>query len=270
MVRIGTIWDRTMEVVNGRFTILAAIALMLLFVPSVLQAAVDAFGGSAGAMGLVGGVVGILVGLAAIVATLALTAVATDPAVDRPHALAIGGGRLGPAIGIVLLIVLLVMASAIPGAVLLYSAGFDVDRARAGLDQVDVDAGTLAAAMLYFLVILAVWIWLAARLVPLMAVIVNERLGLGAIRRSFALTRGSTLKLIGVMILYGIVTGVCLLAATSIVGLIVRLIVGAEGLAVVALAAGVAGAAVTAVFSVLQCVFSGQFYLAAREVRGAA
>ena len=270
MVRIGTVWDRTTEVIAGRFSILAAIALMLLFVPSVLQSAFDAFAGTGGARSLVGGMVGILVGLAAIMGTLALTAVATDPDVDQPQALAIGAQRLGPAVAIVLLMIVVVMLSATPGAVLLYASGFDVDRARAGMDQDNLNGGVMGATLLYFFAITIAWMWLAARLVPLMAVIVNERLGLGAIRRSFALTRGSTLKLIGVMILYGIVTGVCLLAATSIVGLIVRLFVGGEALSVVAFAAGLAAAAVTAVFSVIQCVFSGQFYVAAREARDAA
>lgn len=270
MVRIGTVWDRTMEVISGRFAILAGIALLLLFAPPVLQAAVDAFGGKSGTMRLTGGVIGILVGLAAIAGTLALTAVATDPAVDQRQALAIGGRRLGPAVAIVLVVTLLLFLLAIPGGALMYASGFDIARARAGLDQTGLDAGTLGAALLYFVILFVFLLWLAARLVPLMAVIVNERRGLGAIGRSLALTRGATLKLIGVLILYGIVAGVALLAATAIVGLVVRLIVGGGQPGVVALAVAIASAAVTTGFSVLQSVFSGQYYVAAREMRDAA
>ena len=122
-------------------------------------------------------------------------------------------------------------------------------------------------SMLYFLVLCVACVWLGAKLVPLLGVVVNERRGLGALRRSFALTRGSTLKLIGVLILYSIVLLVVLLAATSIVGLAVRLFVGADGAAWVAFAIAAVTAIITAIFSIIQAVFSGQFYLAAREAR---
>jgi hypothetical protein len=269
MVSVGTVWDRTMDVIAGRFAILASIALMVLFVPTVLQALVDA-NTSGSTTSIIGGLVSIAVAVATAIGALAITAVATDPSVDRGSALAIGGARVGPLLGILIVLVLVLFMAALPGVLLLVSSGFDPVRARANLPQEGVNLASAGFASLYFMALLIALFWVTARLVPLLAVIVNERLGLGAIRRSFALTRGSTMKLIGVLILYSIVMLVTLLAVTSIIGVVVRLVVGSEGAATVTFMVALATAAVTAVFSVLQSVFSGQFYLAARDARGKA
>jgi hypothetical protein len=267
MISVGKVWDRTVEVIAGRSAILAAIALMLLFAPPIAQAGIDAATGTSPALKFVGGLLSLIVFLAATIGALAITAVATDPAVDRASALAIGGGRIGPMLGVMIVLGLALFVSVLPGVLLLGTAGFDVERARAGLSQDTLNVTRAGLALLYFFALGIVWLWLAARLVPLIGVVVNERRGLGAIKRSIWLTRGSTLKLIGVLILYSVVLLVVLLAATSIVGLIVRLIVGADGIAAVEFVTALVTAAVTAVFSVLQSVFSGQFYVAAREAR---
>ncbi len=267
MISMGTVWDRTTAVIAGRVGILASIALLLLFVPPVVQAAIDAVGGTSPALTLAGGIVALLVFLAATIGALALTAVATDPAVDQGAALAIGGARIGPMLGILIVIGIAAFAATLPGLFLVGMSGFNAQRAVAGLSQDGINAAPFGLAMLYFLALGVALLWLGARLVPLLGVVVNERRGLGAIRRSFALSRGSTLKLIGVLILYSIVFVVALTAATSIAGLVVRLAAGSDGASAVAFAVAFVTAAVTAPFSVLQSVFSGQFYLAAREAR---
>lgn len=270
MISMGTIWDRTTAVIAGRFGILAMIALLTLFVPPLVQAAVDMVSGTSSAMNMVGALVAILVALAATAGALALTAVATDPSVDQRRAFAIASARIGPMLGIIIVLIVAAFVAMLPGVILIGMAGFDIQRAQAGLSQDGLDVTRLGLGILYLVLLSIAVLWLGAKLVPLVGVVVNERRGLGAIRRSFALTRGSTLKLVGVLILYSIVFVVALMAATSIVGLIVRLAAGAEGAAAVTFAVALVTAAVTAVFSILQSVFSGQFYLAAREVRDAA
>jgi hypothetical protein len=267
MISMGMVWDRTTAVVAGRLGILVSIALLLLFVPPVVQAAIDAAAGSSQAMRWAGGIIAIIVFLAATWGALAITAVASDPAVDRGTALAIGGARMGPLLGIIIALAIAAVLAMLPGGVLIGIAGFDVDRARLGLSQDNLNLGMFAAGFLYFLVLALACLWVGARLVPLLGVVVNERRGLRAIGRSFALSRGSTLKLIGVLILYSIVFAVVLLASSAVIGLIVRLVVGPEAPAAVVLAVALVTAAVTAGFSVLQSVFSAQFYLAAREAR---
>ena len=72
------------------------------------------------------------------------------------------------------------------------------------------------------------------------------------------------------LILFGIVCLVAVVAATNVAGLITRLIVGPDHPGLVALAVAIATAALTALFGIIQSVFSGQFYLAARDVKDAA
>ncbi|ONF97754.1 hypothetical protein [Sphingomonas jeddahensis] len=267
MISMGTIWDRATAVIAGRFGILAMIALLTLFVPTLVQAAVDMVSETSPGMKPVGALVAILVALAGTAGALALTAVATDPSVDQGRAFAIAGARIGPMLGIIIVLIVAAFVAMLPGVILIGMAGFDIQRAQAGLTQDGLNLARFGFGMLYLVLLTFAVLWIGAKLVPLVGVVVNERRGLGAIRRSFALTRGSTFKLIGVLILYSIVFVVVLMAATSIVGLAVRLAAGADGAAVVTFAVGLVTAAVTAVFSVLQSVFSGQFYLAAREVR---
>ena len=267
MIRMGTVWDRTTAVIAGRLGILLSIALLLLFAPPVVQAAIDAVTGTSTTLGWIGAIVSVAVFLAALLGALAITAVATDPAVDRASALALGGARIGPMIGIVIVLAVAALVAMLPGGVLIAMAGFDVDRARLGLSQDGLDLGMFALACLHFVLLGIGCLWIGAKLVPLLGVIVNERLGWRAIGRSFALARGATLKLVGVLILYSIVLIVVLLAANAVVGLIVRLVVGPDGAAAVGFAVALVTAAVTAGFSVLQTVFSGQFYLAARQAR---
>ena len=265
MTRIGTVWDRTTDVLAGRGNILAGIALVLFVVPSVAQSAVLDLVVSPLTADHIKGVIGVIVAILTIWGTLSLTAVGSDPAVTRDRGFAIARNRLLAGLGVILVAVVVAMLAALPGIYLLSTAGFDWNRAVLGLPQPDLDVGKAGFALLYFLAYALVGLWISARLVPLFAVVVNERLGLGAFRRSFALTRGSTLKLIGVLILYAIVLFVAMLAASSIVGLVFRLILGGEAQATIVFIVASVTAIVTAIFSVLQCVFSAQFYLAARD-----
>jgi len=267
MISIGTVWDRTTDVLAGRAGILATIAVALFILPSVAQSALDALLPAQGSAQHLGGILSIVAGILTVWGTLAATAVASDPAVTRDRAFAIGAARLPAGIGAFAVVLLAAVLVALPGIALLASAGFDWARAQQNLDQPQLDVARAGWALLYFLAYLIVWLWISARLVPLLPIVVNERLGLGAFRRSLALTRGSALKLIGVILLYAIVLSVVVLAASSIVGLVFRLILGPDALATVAFVAGLAVAVITALFSVVQSVFSAQFYLAARDAR---
>lgn len=265
MISIGEIWDRTMRVIAGRLGVLLTLAFLLMIVPPVVQATLETVESTSFGLRSAQLAVSLIVFLAASMAMIAMTAVASDPAVDREAALAAGRARLGPFIGVSLVVGLAFGLAVLPGAVLLGMARFDLAQARLAGSQEGVNLVLLGFGLLYFLVLLPVMLWAAARLVPLAAVIVNERRGVGAIRRSFALSRGMSMKLMGVLILYVVVFLVVLTAATSVIGIVARLLSGSDGATVVALAVALATALVTAAFSVLQAVFAAQFYLAARE-----
>lgn len=270
MISMGLVWDRAMAVISGRLGILLSLAVLLLILPPIAQAGLEAISGTSFALRSTKFAASLLVFLAATISAIAMTAVASDPAVDQGSALAIGRRRLGPFIGVSLLVGLAFGLAIVPGAVLIGLSGFDMQQARAAGSQDGLNMPLLGVGLLYFIILMPAMLWAAARLVPLSAVIVNERRGAGAIGRSFALTRGSSLKLMGVLILYLLVFLVVLTASTSVVGVIARLLAGADSPAVVSLAVAAVTALVTALFSILQMVFAAQLYLAAREAHDAA
>jgi hypothetical protein len=268
MPRISTIWDRTTEVLAGRAGILSVIAALLLFAPAVARAVLAAAVGEESIFVSLWNLIALVL---TIWASLSLTAVASDPAVTREGALATGVARLGPGLGVLAVAIVVAIIAFVPGIVLLVLGGLKF-LPNGKIDPASATGGAALIGMLYFFVMSLVALWVSARLVPLFAIVVNERCGLGAFRRSFELTRGSTLKLIGVMILYAIVLFVVFAAATSVVGLILRLALGSEAVATVSIGVAVIAGIITAGAAVVQNVFSAQFYVATageRETAGA-
>ncbi|MDB5707150.1 MAG: hypothetical protein JWN66_4266, partial [Sphingomonas bacterium] len=123
---------------------------------------------------------------------------------------------------------------------------------------------------LYSLFVLGVLLWLGARLSLLSPVILREGRWVGALGRSFKLTRPIVLKIIGVMILYGIVWGVSVLAAKTVFGFVFGLIAGGDGpVTVGSVLTSICVAFVLTMFSVLAAAFVGKLYLAVRDAREA-
>ncbi|QKS01800.1 hypothetical protein F9288_20900 [Sphingomonas sp. CL5.1] len=266
MVRIGTVWDRTTEVIAGRLGMLAWLAGLFLFAPSVLQAIMRlmAMGSASGGMRLLAGLVGLAVAVLAIWGTLAMTAMASDPAVDRHEAIAIGRRRLPAGIAVLLVVVVATFVVVIAPLAWLMAGSVDMARLEQGASP-SFDPSRAAAAVPVLLALCAFMLWLSARLLPLFAVVTNERRGLGAFARAFALTHGSTMKLIGLILLYALVAIVLLTAVTWVLGSATQIAFGDEGRMWSVLVLAIVTGIVTAGLSVLQAAFSAQFYIAARE-----
>ncbi|WP_184503806.1 hypothetical protein [Sphingomonas endophytica] len=264
MVRIGDVWDRTVDVLRGRTAILIGIALLTLVLPGIV----------AGALGTVVPlqdpfIVAVpLVRLAMLVllvlGVLAMTAVASDPAVDRAQGLRIAAQRLLAALGVLIALVLAALALFIPAGVLFRLSGATLS-GEGTLDMSHAASGYAAGAGLLVLLAALLGLWLSARIVPLFGIVVNERRGFGALRRSLALTKGSTLKLIGVLILYFILTTVAMLAATMVSGVVARLALGGDATAGVAFVVAVVRTLISAGATTVQSVFYARFYVAAIE-----
>lgn len=266
MVRIGTVWDCTVEVLKGRANILVPIAVASLFLPSVANTALAAFGPTgSGAIALLGVAVALAVLLANIWGQLAMLAVATHPATTRADAGRQATARLLPALGVILAMAVLFALALVPPVVAMMNAGIDLTRGNVAVQS--LPAGVSGFIGLYSMVLVVVAFVVGARLILLNPVILNERRGLGAVMRSFRLTRGLTLKIIGVMILFAIVLLVPMLAVQTAVGLIARLILGADALPTIGFLAGVASAAVTSLFSVVAAAFTAQLYVAVVDDR---
>lgn len=262
-VKISDVWDDTVDVLRGRAGILAGIAILFVLLPAVLGNAVTPFlPGMTGGRGIAA-LIGIVVTVLLLVGWLAITAVASDPAVDRARGIATGVRRLGPTLACIAAFVVAAMLAILPITYLIFASGATYNTATGRIRLPDASAGAVATTGFLSIAIAIFMLWLTARLVPLFAVIVNERLGLRAFARSFGLTRGATLRLVAVLLLYIVVMAVLGMAATNVVGVVARLLLGADANAAVAFVVATVGSVLTTVAATVQVVFSTRYYLSA-------
>ncbi len=266
MASIGTVWDRAVDFVRDHLG--AAMPVLL-----ATQFAAPAINGSlAGLRAGGGGATTFALGLVSLVATLIslwgalyLVAFAAQPSgrETRQEAARLARSRFLPLIGVSLILIVGLGVLALPGVLLAVSSGFDFTAVMNGV-QVQPEAfASLGPAVLYFVIVGLVMLWLSARLLPINAVIAMERRGIGAIGRAFALTRGMTFKLIGVLVLYGIVAVVAISAVQFVVGAVFAIFSGdATGITVAGVAGAVAVAAVSAALALYQTAFIGKLYRA--------
>ncbi|BCI72280.1 putative membrane protein [Sphingomonas sp. S17] len=272
-VRIGSVWDSTQQVLAGRTGMLAPFAaigfvlpviLQLLLVPQTTMANM-----SAGAS-----VTGLLVTLVAIGlgiwAQLAIMALATHPATTSAEASRAGLRRLLPLLGVAVVLGLVFALVVLVPVVVLGVSGFDFARAIAAQGNPalmpPMPPGAGLFVILYGLTAFILAFWVMARLMLTYAVVLNERRGLGAIRRSITLTRGMTWRLIGVTILFVILVFVTTAAAQGVTAIAFRLILGSGHQALVIGLASLVGSIVSAGFMTLAYVFIARLYVAAAGV----
>lgn len=260
MVRIGNVWDDTTDVLAGRAGLLLPLAGLTLALPAIVQSALAIFGGAKALTA----VVALIVAVIALWGRLAITGIALDPATTAAQARSEAGRRLLPYIGVLIVLGAAGLVLVAPILYALNAAGFDWSAAAAGQKQKLPPLGPGIA--LYGIGLLVLAIWATARIKLLLApVVMAEGRRIGAIGRSVQLTRGLTWKLIGVVLLYYVVLGVCVFAATSVTGLMFRLLLGADSANLARFLAGVVGVLVATVFDVIAQVFAARLHAAARR-----
>ncbi|MEH3039643.1 MAG: hypothetical protein PGN21_06210 [Sphingomonas paucimobilis] len=269
MAKIGTIWDRAVDFVRDHAGELMPVLLVTQFAVPALSGSLngiraDATGGMAAALGLLS----LVTAAVSLWGTLYLIAFSAQPNGQEQHrvALSLAKTRFLPMIGVSIVLIAILAVLAIPGVVLAVASGFDFTSVMNGVPPQPSEFAKLGVALLYFFALALFLLWVSARLLPINAVVAHERRGIGAIGRAFALTRGMTLKLIGVLILYAIVAGVAVSAAQFVVGGIFGLFTGSTtGLSPAIIAGAFAVAAVSAALALYQSAFVGKLY---REVVG--
>lgn len=262
MIRMSAVWDRTTEVLNARGGILAGIAVLTVALPSLVQGLVS--GGTLVAPTIARSFVTLLAFGLAVWGTLAMTAVASESTTGRAAGFGTGARALPRTLLILVLLGVAAMLLFAPAIVLLLRSGYDFAAAQRGDAAGAIANASLRPLMLYVLLALLVALVVGARLALLYPVLVNERVSLGAFARSLALTRGLTLRILGVLLLYLLVLLVAMFAAQAVFGTIFRIVLGADATLAAVLTAAVVTAVVT-VFSVLQTVFAAQLYASVRD-----
>lgn len=271
-VTMGNVWDRATEFLSDTSSAVARIALLGIFLPTAVSTIIAPLGAQstgAGPLAMVAvPLISLVLNLVALWGQLAIAALAIDPPAGRQAAIGLATQRVLPMIGVSLLLLLGFTLLVLPIPIVLAAAGYDLVAAMSGV-QVEVPMAAASVVALYVLVLIPVLLFIAARMALLTPVVVAERLGIGAIRRSFDLTRGLVWKIIGVLLLYGIVVGVASLAANTVFGSILQLIAGGEGaISVATVVTALIVSAVQTGFVVLAAAFVAKLYLMVRETRG--
>lgn len=270
VVRMGDVWDRTTQVLGGRAGALAGIAVVTSFLPLVAMLLLALImPPTAPSTAIVTLILLLVVAAISVLGMLAMIALASDPATTRSDAWRLARRRVAPALGISAVLILVAILAALPAMLVLFQAKLDM-ASLAGTGITKLSGGTITFLVLYYIAYLALALWAVARLAPLNAVVLHERLGLGAIRRSVALTRGHGWRLLGVVLLYLVVLAIVRTAVQSVVGVVFRLLLGADRIPLALMLAGATGAAVTTAFTVIAVTFTAQLYvaLAARQPTG--
>ena len=270
VVTMSNIWDRSVAAVRGRPGAFAAIVLPLVWLPGVVQQGVRlalvgpapaASAVSPGAAALVA-----LLGLASVVLALlgllAATVLAGDPATSARAALLVAARRLPVALGIALILVLALLLLMLPMLVPVLAAYPDMAAMQAGATP-DLSPGAGAFVTLYGIALVAAFVWLEARVtIVLWPVVLGERLGLAALRRAVGLTRGLTWRLVGALLLFGLVVGVGFVALWSVSGTFWWLVLGGGRPALAQFLLSATVSLLTTGAATMVAAFSAQLYLA--------
>ncbi|MGN6375391.1 MAG: hypothetical protein ACTHMG_07530 [Sphingomonas sp.] len=265
MVQMSAVWDRTTAFANGAMASILPIALLLFFAPIAVQLAIAPW--VEGQLPAVRLIVMILFWAIALLGTLAVAVLALNATTRASEAVRAAAARLLPAIGVFILLGIIAGVLALPMGIAFDLSGVDVAALDGGEPNLSgMSTGVALFLLIYAIAYVVVVIWATARLLVVEPVILAERRGAGAITRSFAMTRGLALRIVGVLLLYAIVSTVAVLAARTVFGAIFALVLpNGDGISAAGIATAIIVAAVSAVFRVLAAIFVAKLYLAIVE-----
>jgi len=263
MAKMGTVWDRTAEFLSDNLGAILPVALLAFFVPASIEGSFQAAKTGAGpALTLSLYAVQIAFGILSLWGSLTIAAMALDMA-DVRAAGRIGRERLLPALAVSVLVFAAMLVLALPVPLALQLGGYDLMEIARG-NAVSLSPQIAGGIALYGLVAIGLILWLGARLFVTNPVIVREKRMFSALRQSWKLTRGMTWRIIGVMLLFALVSWVSILAANMVFGSIFTLVAGgpADGISLAGVLTSVVVAAVQTGFTVLVPAFTAKLYLA--------
>ncbi len=263
MVKMGTVWDRTAEFLSDNIAAILPIALLTFFVPASIEGNFEAAttGAGPGLKALLSGLQ-ILFALVSLWGSLAITAMALDIASERSAA-NIATRRFLPALAVSLVMFAAAAIFVLPIPGVLAFSGYDLT-AMANRETVELSAAVAWFIGLYLIALAIFLFWLLARLIVATPVVVRENRVLSALGQSWSLTRGAALRIIGVILLYAIVSIVAGLAAKTVFGSIFALVAGndGEGVTLSTVMTSIVVGAVQSAFMVIPPAFTAKLYLA--------
>ncbi len=269
---MGTVWDRATEFLGDNIGAVAPIAVAAIFVPASINDAIAPLGTANPDLQIWVSLAGMILAVVSIFGELAIMALALDTNRTPGTAAQVALGKLVWAVLITVLLLAGMMLALVPIAFIAVAAGLDTAGFMTN-DQAAISAaigalpGSIILAILGYMIIWAiVAIWVSARLTLAYPALVGEDMGLGAIGRSWVLSKGLAWKIVGVLLLYIIVSAVAGLAAKAAFGGVLGLIAGGtEPGSVASVLTSVAVGTVGTAFVVLQAAFVAKLFVAAHH-----
>ncbi|WP_264941312.1 hypothetical protein [Sphingomonas caeni] len=253
---MGTVWDRTAEFLTDNFAAILPISLLAYFVPLSIQGSLEPVMENASAgLALTLSLIGLAFAGLVTWGWLAITAMALDHPGDPGS---VGLRRLVPALLVSVVTFGGICLLALPPILTVGVSGRGIDDLSMSLPL-----PVLWALSIYCLLAIVAAVWLTARLILAYPVVVAEKAMFGAIPRSWRLTRGVALPIVGVTLLYAIVSTVATLATKLVFGSVFTLVAGPGGaLSLSSVLTSVMVAAVQTAFFALVPVFAAKLYQA--------
>ena len=268
MVKMGTVWDRTAEFLSDNIGAILPIALLAFFVPASIEGNFEAAMKDA-SMELVLALrlVQLAFGILSVWGSRAISAMALDIA-GSDAAGTVAGRRLPAALVVSIAMIAAVVALTLPVPAVLAANGVDLQAIVRG-DKFEIGRGLAAFVAIYLIVLVVLLVWLAARLAVTTPVIVREKRVFSALGQSWKLTRGFTLRIVGVILLFVLVSWVSRLAAQTVFGSVFALVAGGgDGISLGSVLTSIVVAVVQTGFTLLVPAFTAKLYLALAADKG--
>ena len=245
---ISAAWDESKVIFARDGQLLTAVALALVALPSAINGLLNPAGVTPSETPWWIDLIAVLASLIALGGQLALIRLALGPSITVGGAIAHGMRRLPIYFLAVLMLVIALFIAAIPLALLLSALGVPINQRPVPMSPA---LGLVSIAVLVVVLIIGV------RLILSSSVASAEDVGpIQILKRSWRLTSGNFLPLLGFVLIFLVGTIIVLTAVGSATSVIVRLTLGAAqpmsaAALVLALVSSLVSAAVTTVFAVM-------------------
>lgn len=252
---ISKAWDETSQFLGKETRLIAPVALAMFLVPTTLLDWAMPGNAASGATALLTMMVVLALGF---IGQMTIAALATGWRGSVGEAMSQAAGRV-PSVFAALLIVFLPIGliAGVVLAVALAGAGL-TDPAQMTPESI----AKLGSVRVTFLICFVLILVIAARLVPLSALAINERPGpVAMIKRCWNLTKGNVGRLIAMTLLLLLAAAILGGAVQAVVGTGVQLAIGpARPFNLSALLIGIAGGLIGAIISAVSAVLVGRIY----------
>ena len=245
---ISAAWEESKAILAHDGQLLTAVALALVALPSAINSLVNPNGVNASATPWWADLIAVVASLIALAGQLALIRLALGPSITVGGAIAHGMKRLPIYFVAVLMLVVALFLAAIPVAFLLSALGVPINQRPVPMSP------ALAVVTIAFM---ALVIFAGVRLIMSSSVASAEDVGpIMILKRRWRLTAGYWWPLFGFLLVFVIGAVISLMAVSSAVGVVVRLLVGtvqplSAAALVLALVQSLVSAAITTLFAVM-------------------